>query len=164
MVNGMSIATRSAGRFLSVLAIAGFALALAGCAPLIRGDSYHRGQAMRAQSVELGIVESVRPVTIEGYPSGAGTATGAVIGGVGGSQIGGSPGAHFAGAILGALIGGAIGNAVERDGSRVNGAQVTVRLDTGRLLAVVQEGAPEGFRPGDRIRVLSDGYTTRVTH
>jgi hypothetical protein len=31
------------------------------------------------------------------------------------------------------------------------------------MLAVVQEGAFDEFRPGDRIRVLSDGYTTRVS-
>jgi outer membrane lipoprotein SlyB len=31
------------------------------------------------------------------------------------------------------------------------------------LLAVTQ-GADEAFRAGDRVRILSDGATTRVTH
>lgn len=136
---------------------------VAGCAPSIRGDAYQRGQVMNAQSVELGVVESTRPVQIEGRQSGAGAATGAVIGGLGGSQIGGSSSAHVAGGIIGAIIGGAIGNAVERDATKANGVEITVRLDSGRMLAIVQEGALEEFRPGDRIRVLSDGYFTRVT-
>jgi outer membrane lipoprotein SlyB len=135
----------------------------AGCAPSIRGDTYQRGQAMNAQSVELGVVDSLRPVQIEGRQSGAGVATGAVIGGLGGSQVGGSSSAHVAGAIVGALIGGAIGNAVERDATKANGVEITVRLDSGRMLAIVQEGSMDEFRPGDRIRVLSDGYMTRVS-
>lgn len=160
----MSIVRLRAGRLIGAAAMLALAFVVSGCAPAIRGDSYHRGHAMRAQSVELGMVENVRPVTIEGYPGGAGTAAGAVIGGIGGSQIGGSSSAHFAGAIVGALIGAAVGNAIERDASRANGAEITVRLDSGRLVAVVQEGVPQAFRPGDRVRVLSDGYATRVAH
>jgi outer membrane lipoprotein SlyB len=38
-----------------------------------------------------------------------------------------------------------------------------VRLDSGRLVAVVQQDGGEGFRPGDRIRLVSNGYATRVT-
>jgi outer membrane lipoprotein SlyB len=139
------------------------ALLVVGCAPSIRGDTYQRGQTMRAQSVELGVVESLRPVQIEGRQSGAGAATGAVIGGLGGSQVGGGSRAHVAGAVVGAIVGGAIGNAVERDATKANGVEITVRLDSGRMLAVVQEGSFDEFRPGDRIRVLSDGYTTRVS-
>jgi outer membrane lipoprotein SlyB len=164
MVMRMSMPACGARRLVHGFAIVAIAALVSGCAPSIRGDSYHRGDAMRAQSIELGIVENMRPVTIEGYPSGAGTATGAVIGGLGGSQIGSSSSSHAIGAILGAVIGGIIGNAVERDANRVNGAEVTVRLDSGRLVAVVQEGVPQALRPGDRVRVLSDGYTTRVTH
>ena len=152
----------SAARRAALALFAGFSLLAAGCAPSIQGDTYQRGQAMRAQSVELGVVETVRPVMIEGRQSGAGAATGAVIGGLGGSQVGGSSSAHVAGAIVGALVGGAIGNAVERDATKANGVEITVRLDNGRMLAVVQEGPVGEFRPGDRIRVLSDGYTTRV--
>jgi outer membrane lipoprotein SlyB len=152
-----------AGRTLVALSVAALALFVGGCAPSIQGDTYQRGQAMRAQSVELGVVEAARPVMIEGRQSGAGAATGAVIGGLGGSQVGGSSSAHVAGAVVGALIGGAIGNAVERDATKANGVEITVRLDSGRMLAIVQDGPVGEFRPGDRIRVLSDGYTTRVS-
>jgi hypothetical protein len=33
----------------------------------------------------------------------------------------------------------------------------------GRMVAAMQGGAGEGFRPDDRVRILSDGYATRVT-
>jgi outer membrane lipoprotein SlyB len=38
-----------------------------------------------------------------------------------------------------------------------------VRLDNGPYLAVVQEDGGEQFRPGERVRILRDGGTTRVT-
>jgi len=39
---------------------------------------------------------------------------------------------------------------------------VTVKLDDGQMVAIVQD-ADETFRPGDRVRILSDGATSRVT-
>lgn len=153
-------------RFSRGVAIAAFAaatLALSGCARSLAGDTYQRGQAMRAQTVELGVVESLRPVVIEGRQSGAGTVGGAALGGIAGSTMGSGSRAHAAGAIGGAIIGGLIGNAIEKDATKANGVELTVRLDNGRMLAVVQEGHPNEFRPGDRVRVLSDGSMTRVT-
>lgn len=44
-----------------------------------------------------------------------------------------------------------------------NGIEITVRLDSGRLIAITQ-AADESFRVGDRVRVLSGGGTTRVSH
>jgi len=41
--------------------------------------------------------------------------------------------------------------------------EITVRLDNGELKAITQD-ADESFRPGDRVRLLSDRRTTRVTH
>ena len=156
----MGIESMTMMRRWAVAAVA--AVALAGCATSYRNDSYYRGQAYRAQSVELGVVETLRPVQIQGRQSGAGAATGAVLGGVGGAQVGGSSSAHAAGAVVGAILGGVIGNAIERDATKANGVEITVRLDSGRMLAIVQEGSVEEFRPGERIRVLSDGYMTRV--
>ena len=43
------------------------------------------------------------------------------------------------------------------------GIEVTVRLDSGQHLAVVQADGGENFRSGERVRVLRDGATTRVT-
>ena len=152
--------------FSRALVVASFAvgtIAISGCARSLAGDTYHRDQTMRAQTVELGVIESLRPVSIEGRQSGAGTVSGVALGGIAGSTIGSGSRAHAAGAIGGAIIGGLIGNAIERDATKSNGVELTVRLDDGRMLAVVQQGHPNEFRPGDRVRVLSDGYMTRVT-
>jgi outer membrane lipoprotein SlyB len=138
-------------------------LGLGGCASSLSGDTYHRGEAMRAQSVEMGVVDSVRFVVIEGTRTGVGTAAGAALGGIAGSTIGGGYRANTAGAIGGAVIGGVAGHAIEEGSTRKQGVEVTVRLDQGRMIAVVQE-ATEEFRPGDRVRLVSDGYRTRVSH
>ena len=146
------------------LAVASLSLAvLAACASPRSGDTYYRGQTMRAQSVEMGVVESVRPVNVEGTQSGVGTLAGAAVGGIAGSTVGGGSRANAVGAVIGAVIGGVAGTAIENDATRRNGVEVTVRLDSGRMIALVQE-ANEPFRSGDRVRVLSDGYSTRVSH
>ncbi len=45
-----------------------------------------------------------------------------------------------------------------------DGVELTVRLDNGDLRAITQEQTGELFRAGDRVRLLSSGGTTRVTH
>lgn len=142
----------------AVLAVA----ALAGCAQGLGGGSYTRDEARREQNVRLGVVENVRPVQIEGTRSGLGPAAGAVVGGVAGSTVGGGRGSTVA-AVIGAVAGGVAGQAVEEGTTRKNGVEVTVKLNNGTLIAIVQE-ADETFRAGDRVRILSDGRTSRVTH
>ena len=137
------------------------AVTLTACAPRMASDVYYGGQTMRAQSVEMGVIEALRPVLIQGGDSGVGTVGGAALGGLAGSTIG-HGGGSVAGAIGGAIIGGVVGTAVERDANRREGVEVTVRMDSGRMISVVQEAA-EPLRAGDRVRVLSDGYATRVT-
>jgi outer membrane lipoprotein SlyB len=55
------------------------------------------------------------------------------------------------------------GDAIGREANAHPGVEVTVRLGNGRVPAVVQPDAGEGFRPGDRIRMLNDGRFTRAT-
>lgn len=139
------------------------ALLVAGCMTPRDSNTYTRGEALRVQSVELGVVESLRPVKIEGPPTGVGSVGGAALGGIAGSTLGSGSRANTAGAIAGAIVGGLLGSAIERDVTKVDGVEVTVRLDSGRMIAVIQEGTGADLRPGDRIRVTSDGYTTRVS-
>jgi outer membrane lipoprotein SlyB len=136
--------------------------ALTGCAPSLSGSAYTRDQAQREQSVRLGVVESVREVQIEGTRSGVGPAAGAAVGGIAGSGVGQGRGAAV-GAVVGAVVGGVAGQAAEQAATRQNGLEITVRLDNGRMIAVTQ-AADEAFKPGERVRVLSDGRTSRVTH
>lgn len=136
--------------------------ALAGCAQGLGGGAYTRDEVRREQNVRMGTVESVRPVQIEGTRTGVGPAAGAVVGGIAGSTVGGGRGSAAA-AVLGAVAGGVAGQAVEQGTTRRAGVEITVKLDSGALVAIVQE-ADEQFRAGDRVRILSDGRTSRVTH
>jgi len=61
------------------------------------------------------------------------------------------------------VAGGVAGQAVEQGTTRRTGVEITVKLNSGALVAIVQE-ADETFRAGDRVRILSDGRTSRVTH
>ena len=139
-------------------------LAVGGCASSPSGGAYSRSAARQAQEVQMGTVESVRNVQIEGTKTPIGTLTGAALGGIAGSTIGQGSRANAAGAIGGALLGGLAGSAVEEGVTRRQGIEITVRLDNGRMLAIAQ-GADEPFSPGDRVKVITapDG-TSRVTH
>jgi outer membrane lipoprotein SlyB len=143
-----------------VLAAAALATVLTGCEGL-GSSSYTREQARREQTVRMGVVESVREVKLEGTRSGAGVAAGAVAGGIGASTIGHGTGSGVA-AVLGAVAGGVAGHFIEQGVTAKRGVEVTVKLDNGSMVAITQE-ADETFRPGDRVRILSDGATSRVT-
>jgi outer membrane lipoprotein SlyB len=154
------------GRFMktiqAVTVLAFSAVLAAGCA--YRGDnSDYRGyQAGVEQSVRFGVVESVRDVRINPRETGVGTAAGAVLGGVAGSNVGGGSG-QVAGALGGAILGGILGQHIEQSANQQEGLEITVLLDSGKYVAIVQPDN-EPFRAGDRVRVLSGRGTTRVTH
>lgn len=138
-------------------------LALAGCATGSRsGEVYSPEQARQEMTVRMGVVESVREVQMEGSRSGVGGLAGGVVGGVAGSSVGGGKG-QIVGAVLGAVAGGLAGNAIEQGTSRRQAMEITVRLDNGQTIAIVQEGDPMLFRHGDRVRVLSGHGETRVS-
>lgn len=148
---------------MKTIAVLTSAALLAGCAMEQRSASvYDPYQAMNEQSVRMGTVESVREVTIASRDSGVGGMTGAALGGLAGSNVGSGKGSVAAG-IAGAVAGGIIGQRAEGRVASRRGLEITIRLDNGDMVAVTQQ-AEELFRPGDRVRLLSDGYTTRVTH
>ncbi len=145
----------------TLAAVVAASLVLSGCPASMSGGAYTRDQARQAQDVQLGYVESVRQVMIEGTKSGVGTVSGAALGGLAGSTIGRGRG-QVAGAIGGAVVGGLAGSAIEENATRQPGLEITVRLDSGRMIAVTQ-AADEPFYPGDRVRLMT-GYdgTARV--
>lgn len=83
------------------------------------GKTFSRGETQQARTVEAGVVQSVRVVTIERRNR----------------PITGSS----------------------------QGLEVTVLLDNGQTVAVVQQGPLDAFRAGDLVNVTSDGSTTRVS-
>jgi len=145
----------------TVALIAASTLLLAGCPAGLGGSDYSRAQARTVQEVQMGVVESVREVTLEGTKSPIGAGAGAVVGGVAGSTVGGGRGS-VVGATVGAVLGGVGGAAAEEAVTRQKGIEVTVKLDSGRMIAVTQ-AADQEFRVGDRVRVLTGGGVTRVT-
>jgi outer membrane lipoprotein SlyB len=148
---------------LRALTVALFATAvLAGCASSKSGSVYSRDQARHEMNVRMGVVESIREVALEGTKSGVGSLAGGAVGGVAGSSVGGGKG-QIVGAILGAVAGGVAGHALEEGATRKQAMEVTVRLDSGQTISIVQEGDPAEFRSGDRVRVLSGRGETRVS-
>lgn len=138
-------------------------ITLAGCATQQRSASVYRAdEAQREQIVRMATVESVRDVQVERGPTGVGTVAGSVIGGVAGSGIGGGRGS-VVGAVAGAVAGGVIGQAIEGSSSLKPGLEITVKLENGELRAIVQEVDGQQFRPGDKVRLVTQGGVTRVT-
>ncbi len=148
-------------RYIYILPIV-VTLLVSGCVSSKSGSVYKRDQARAVQRVELGIVEHVREVRIEGTKSGLGAAIGSVVGGIAGSEVGHGSASDVA-TVLGAAGGGAAGAATEEAATRQKGLEITVELDNGRLIAITQS-ADEPFNVGDRVRVLSGQGITRVTH
>ena len=135
---------------------------LAGCATSKSGDVYTRDQARQEQTVRMGVIESLREVQLEGTKSPVGAIAGAAVGGVAGGTLGHGAGSTVA-AVLGAVAGGLAGSAIEEGVTRKPALEITVKLDNGQFVSIVQEGDARDFRPGDRVRVLSGRGESRVT-
>ncbi|ACT47400.1 glycine zipper 2TM domain-containing protein [Methylotenera mobilis] len=145
-----------------LIAVGLLSVFLAACASSNSGSVYSREDARKTQTVRTGTVESVRQVKLEGTKTPIGTVAGGAIGGIAGSSVGGGKGSTIA-AVLGAVVGGIAGSAAEEVATRKDALEITVKLDGGGLLAVVQE-ADEPFSAGQRVRLIENGGTTRVSH
>jgi outer membrane lipoprotein SlyB len=157
---------RTTSRLIVATLIAG-SLAMSGCAVNSSSpDVFTASQAQREQTVRMATVDSVRAVRIStnnGQPSGVGALGGAALGALAGSSIGGGRGSVATG-IVGGIGGAVAGNAVENRVAMRDGIEITVRLDNGDMRAITQTATGEIFRAGDRVRLLSSGGVTRVTH
>lgn len=146
-----------------VAVIAALSLLTGGCMAGLGGGDYSRSQTRTEQTVRMGTVTAVSEVTIEGTEGAVGAVAGGATGAVIGHQVGKGGGKTVA-TVLGALGGAAAGAAVEKGVTKRPGWEITVKLDEGQTIAVVQEKEQnETFAVGDKVRVLksSDG-TTRV--
>ncbi len=132
-------------------------LAAGGCAPKVGGSDYTASGAQQVYEVQFGTVHSVRTVQINdsNTRSAIGAVGGGVVGGIVGNMFGGGKGntlATLGGALAGAAAGGAAGQALGNQ----EGVEVTVNLDNGKTIVVVQ-GADLLFTPGQRVRVTQGG-------
>ena len=138
-------------------------LLLAGCSSQT-GRSYSSDQTRRASAVQMGTITHLNDAYIDNNTTGLGTLGGAVVGGVVGSTMGRSTGRTLM-SLGGAVIGALAGTGVEKGLNSKDGLEITVALDDGQTIAVVQELGDEerSFAVGDRVRVLrSAGDTARV--
>jgi outer membrane lipoprotein SlyB len=124
----------------------------AGCASSASSKVYPRYQAQQAWTVEYGEVAGLDSVLIEGERSYLGRAGGGYIGyELGRAAVDGSS-RGVAGAV-GAVAGAVAGGAVEERVTRQQGLQITVDLDEGSTVAIVQ-AADQPFAVGERVKVL----------
>lgn len=139
------------------------AIAMAGCTtPGVGSADYNLYQVRGEQAVRLGIIMSLRKIKID--PNQSGTAS-AIGGGVAGAALGNRVGQGYgnsAAVALGALALGALGDMAQHEMAKKDGYELTIRLDTGLVIAVTQ-GADEAFTVGERVQVIGGANLTRVT-
>jgi outer membrane lipoprotein SlyB len=147
--------------FLFALTLA--AWLLAGCASTPSDDDAdaRRAQQQAERKEYPGVVEGVREIEMDSERSGVAPMAGAVIGGTVGGSVGSGRGSAV-GAVVGTVAGAVAGEAAAQSGTRP-AVEITVRLDEGRVIAVTQPAGKESFKPGERVRVVSDGRAARVT-
>lgn len=132
---------------------------IGGCASNSKSDR----TAGEELEVRAGVVEEVRQVPLPSSSgSYVGAAGGAAVGGIAGATVGSGRGSQTA-SVAGAVAGSVAGVALENSLNSKEGLEITVRLDTGRQLLILQP-AGETFKAGDRVRVISGSRSVRVSH
>jgi len=138
----------------------GLSVAFVGCTFPSSRRTVPAGQANVLQRSELGVVTSVREVNIEGQKGQLGLFGGGMLGGAAASG-----GKGVSGAVVragGAVVGAVAGQAVEEVATRKRAQEISVRLDDGGTVTVVQEVTTGLFMDGDRVRVVNGGGQARI--
>jgi len=136
------------------------ALLSACAAPNTNSAVYSTGQGMQAMQVQFGQILSVRMVELRGIQNGdraIGAVVGAVVGSLAADDL--SDGNAIATG-LGSLAGAAAGSAGATAINRTQAQEWTVRLDSGAVMAIVQNDP--NMMVGQRVRVINNGTTTRI--
>ena len=142
-----------------------FSMVVGGCSDMPQlgggpkyGDSSGSGSN---QNDRYGKITALEVVQVDqNYKFGIGTAVGAVAGGLLGSQIGKGDGSTL-GAVLGAAAGAVAGTAVESKMNKQDAQRVTVRMDTGGEITLVQP-IDSRLRSWMWVRVEGSGGSARV--
>lgn len=128
------------------------ALLGAGCSNY-SGNAYSGSAVRGVQTIRYGKVISTQPVVLHEEDSGVlGALGGGVVGGIVGSTIGGGKGKIFT-TLAGTALGMASGYMAEGALTKQKGLEISVRMDNGEDLSIVQ-AADEHFFPGEAVRVL----------
>lgn len=139
-------------RATAVLVALAYLSTAAGCADSLGGRSYSRSDARQAYAVQYGEIVDIDIVQIEGEATVLGTGGGAAIGYRLGRLIGSGDSSRVAGAVAG-TAGAVAGREVEKTVTSEDGLEITVKMDRGEMLLIVQS-ADVQFNVGERVRVL----------
>lgn len=115
-------------------------------------ETVPRNTSGKLQSVSSGTVVATKNVLIEGQSSRLGQASGAIAGSAIGQTIGEGSGRTLATA-GGAVVGGIVGAMVEKELTKKQAQELTVSLDDGGTVVVVQVRRDLAFVEGDRVSV-----------
>ena len=153
-------------RFLVVCCV-GVCVGISGCTPRIGGQDFSVSDSGQMATTYRGVVISLRPVMISNKrpeaqgEAGSGATIGAVTGGVAaGSTMGRGNGALAAG-VLGAVVGGVAGHYAEKELSRQEGVEYTIRLEDGRTVSIAQGKEPV-ISMNQSVIVVEGSERTRV--
>lgn len=102
---------------------------------------------------QLGYVESVREVTVQGKTQGIGAAGGVGIGAILGNKVGESTGNKGLATVIGAVGGGVLGNEIEKRQRETRQWEIGVRLDNGTTKTLTSPSQPF-WNAGDRVRYV----------
>jgi len=150
---------KSAVIFSLGLGLSGF---LGGCTFPSSTSMVPQSQVGVARSLSMGTVVSSEPVGIEGQKTNLGQMGGGGLGGVAASRGRYDTGGLVAGAV-GAVAGAVIGQAVEEVATRKEGQRITLRMDDGRMIEIVQHAEDGYFREGDRVQIAEGGGESTVS-
>jgi outer membrane lipoprotein SlyB len=121
----------------------------------ISPDVYSHRTAGYAAETYAGVIQSARPVAVQGEGQ-LGTVLGAVAGGVGGAQLGGGTAVPIVGGIAGAAIGGMAGRGAEKALTKKQAMEYVVKTEDGHLHTIVQ-GVEPVLQPGQPVYVQLHG-------
>ncbi len=135
-----------------------------GCSSTGGYETVPRTSAGTTQTLDQGTVVATRDVKIEGESSQLGLYGGGIMGSAVGSTVGRGDGQILASA-GGAVAGAVVGKQVEKAMTSKIAQEITIEMDDGHTIVVVQELQEPRFSTGDRVSVLeARGGYARVRH
>ena len=136
---------------------------LVGCAnSSLQPDTFERDSVQKISNVLYGEIVSLKSVTIEGSTK-SGSIVGGVVGAATGSGISDSRPESEIGAILGGAIGATLGGRLSKNMQATEGVQLTINMDDGRTISIVQEIGTYSFDVGDLVEVITTKGKSRVS-
>ena len=128
----------------------------------LQPNVFDRDSVQKISNVLYGEIISIQDVVIEGDII-SGSIVGGLVGAAAGSEISNSKSESEIGAVLGGAIGATLGGNLSKKIKAVAGIQLTINMDDGRTISVVQEIGDYQFSTGDLVEIISIKGKTRVS-